>query len=579
MKPSIPKKLRQTLSELDGKGYKAYKKLQGTTWSYYPFQLKFEHVQGDSFAFPSRLSISLTIEDSKLQRHWLNTTFRQLALEDFLLRRFHECVDQIKYQSKGSGKSGLITALIPSQKILKRNAVKVDTHTLRFIHFVGLPANGRSILGKECIKLFEEILPRLWKDSLLATSLDEEKLLNHSETLEDYQALQEELIKNNWATFIADGSLLPRASGISDLPLEKSGVTFTAPENFSSSIKLPHSGNIKGMAIPSGISLIVGGGYHGKSTLLRSIQDAVYPHIPGDGREKIATLNSAVKIRAEDCRSACEVDISPFMNDLPMIKDTSSFSTLSASGSTSQAVNIIESIECESKLLLMDEDTCATNFMIRDSRMQALVHSYKEPITPLIDRVEEIYNHFGISLIIVMGGSGDYFESAHQVISMEWFKPQLVTNKAKEIALEKPTGRKKENISPFSKIIERRTNPKHLLFKRGRKDNVIHARGFNSLSIGEYEVDTLHIEQFAESEQLEMCGWILKRLKKLLDGNSKSNIQNLKEILKEINEKGIDSLSEYENGLLTLPRIQEVSAVLNRIRFQGEINGAVRGKE
>ena len=164
---------------------------------------------------------------------------------------------------------------------------------------------------------------------------------------------------------------------------------------------------------------------------------------PVTGREKIATLSSAVKIRAEDCRSAWEVDISPFMNDLPMVKDTSSFSTLSASGSTSQAVNIIESIECESKLLLMDEDTCATNFMIRDSRMQALVHSDKEPITPFIDRVEEINNNFGISVIIVMGGSGDYFESAHQVISMEWYKPQLVTNKAKEIAASKPTGRQK----------------------------------------------------------------------------------------------------------------------------------------
>jgi predicted ABC-class ATPase len=567
MNTSIPEKLKQILLEIDGKGYKAYKKLQSTTWSFSPFQIKFEHVQGDSFAFPSRLSITLSIEDSQILDEFCNTAVRQLALEDFLLRRFHKCVNHIKFRSKGSGKSGLITALEPSQKILKRNAVKVDDHSIRLIHFVGLPANGRNILGTECLFIFNEVLPHLWKETLLAVSLDEEKILNHIQTLENYLALQEELSKNGWVTFVANDSLLPRASGISDLPLEKEGVHFTAPESFSANVKLPHSKSIKGMAIPAGITLIVGGGYHGKSTLLRSIQNAIYPHIPGDGREKIATLNSAVKIRAEDCRSAWDVDISPFMNDLPMVRNTSSFSTLSASGSTSQAVNIIEAIECESKLLLMDEDTCATNFMIRDSRMQSLIHSDKEPITPLIDRIEEIYNNFGISIIIVMGGSGDYFEPAQQVISMDWYRPQLVTNMAKEIAASKPTGRQKENTTPFSIIKNRIIQHQHLNFKRGRRDPVIRARGIHSLDMGEYEIDTHCIEQFAESEQLDMCGWILRRLKTLLQENSKSNIQALKEIFIEIDNEGIDSLTEYETGLLTLPRIQEVSAVLNRIRF------------
>ena len=323
------------------------------------------------------------------------------------------------------------------------------------------------------------------------------------------------------------------------------------------------------MAIPAGITLIVGGGYHGKSTLLRSLQDAVYPHIPGDGREVIATVDSAVKIRAEDCRSVRDVDISPFMDNLPLIKDTTSFSTLSASGSTSQAVNIIESLECESKLLLMDEDTCATNFMIRDSRMQALVHTDKEPITPFIDRIEEIYFKFGVSVTIVMGGSGDYFEFAHHVISMEWFKPRLVTDQAKEIAKTKPTGRQKEIKSPFSEISDRKIKPEYLSFSRGRRDSVIQAKGVNTLAMGEYEVDTLCIEQFAETGQLEMCGWILRKFKMVLQENSISNVEGLKKIYKEINEAGIDSLTDFDNGLLALPRIQETIAVLNRLRLHG----------
>lgn len=570
MTATIPEKLKQTLLDLDGKGYKSYKKLQETSWSYPPFLMKFEHVQGDSFAFPSRLSITLSMTDTGFPENFFDTATRRLALEDFLLRSFHQHTARLKFRSRGSGKSGLITALVPGQKILKRNAALIKEDALRFIMFAGLPADGRRILGKECLRMFEEILPRLWDESLLAASLDLERIREHIETLEDYQALQRDLEKNNWAAFVANGSLLPRASGISDLPLEKDGVAFTAPEDFSATAELPHRGTVQGMAIPAGITLIVGGGFHGKSTLLRAIQSAVYPHVPGDGRETIATLASAVKIRAEDGRAVRDVDISPFMDDLPLVKSTSSFSTLSASGSTSQAVNIIESLECETKLLLMDEDTCATNFMIRDSRMQALVRADKEPITALIDRVEEILEKFQASVIMVMGGSGDYFEPAHQVITMERFQPRLVTKQAKQIAEAHPTGRKKEIKSPFPEIRSRRIDPGVLDFRRGRRETVIQARGVETISLGRSEVDTHYVEQLAETGQLETCGWILKRLKTLLEEDAFSSLDGLKEVYRQIEEKGIDSLTDYDTGLLSLPRIQEAMAVLNRLRPAAE---------
>ncbi|SVC24122.1 uncharacterized protein METZ01_LOCUS276976, partial [marine metagenome] len=329
--------------------------MQGRSFTYGPFAVGFEHVQGDSFAQPTRLSISIGLDEAGFDTFLLDTSIRKLALEDHLLRRVNQFIAANKIQVKGSGKSGKIEAQTPGQKILKRSGMLVKALRLELIMFVGLPAQGRTVLGKECLKLFSDVLPPIWHKSLVVSLLDKSELSRAIETLEDYQFLQSELEKNNWVTFVANGSNLPRSSGASDTPLLDARTIFEAPEGLKKTIELPHAGKVEGMAIPKGITLIVGGGFHGKSTLLRAIQDAVYPHVEGDGRERIATLPSAVKIRAEDGRSVRAVNLSAFMTNLPGINSTEKFSTQSASGSTSQAVNILEALEAGSKLLLMDE--------------------------------------------------------------------------------------------------------------------------------------------------------------------------------------------------------------------------------
>ena len=115
-------------------------------------------------------------------------------------------------------------------------------------------------------------------------------------------------------------------------------------------MKLPYKGVLTGMGIRKGITLVVGGGYHGKSTLLKALESGVYPHIAGDGREYVVTDDTAMKIRAEDGRSIRHTDISMFINDLPNHKDTHSFYSEDASGSTSQAANVIESMEAGTSL-------------------------------------------------------------------------------------------------------------------------------------------------------------------------------------------------------------------------------------
>jgi len=567
MVPTIPPALKQEILSLDGKGYKAYKFFEGKSFDYGPFTIRFEHVQGDSFAQPTRLSISVALDEAGFPLSLLNNPTRALALEDHLLRRVSHLITVSKIRVKGSGKSGKVQVQVPGQKILKRSGMLVKGSRLQLIMFVGLPAQGRTVLGKECLKLFSEVLPPIWHKSLIASSINEEKLNRAVETLEDYQFLQSELKKNNWVAFVANGSNLPRSSGAKDTPLLGERTIFEAPKGLKKTVELPHAGKTEGMAMPRGITLIVGGGFHGKSTLLRAIQDSVYPHLAGDGRERIATLPNAAKIRAEDGRAVSEVNLSAFMDSLPGIHSTEKFSTQSASGSTSQAVNILEALEVGSKLLLMDEDTCATNFMIRDERMQMLVAKAKEPITPFLDRIQEINEIHGVSVILVMGGSGDYFDPADNVITMENFKPRVVTEEAKRLVKNNPGQRKKETTFPFPPICERRWDISRLKFSKGKREARIRTTGLDTLTLGEMEIDVRYIEQFAEEGQLSLCGWILRQLQFTLNESDISFAEGLQKIFLEIKKNEFDGLLPYNDGLQTIPRLQDVMGVINRIRL------------
>ena len=562
-----PQELLNQITSLDGKGYKTYKNLQGKSFSFGLFQLTFEHVQGDPFAAPSRLSIKIGLKTAGFSKTHYENPLRKLALEDHLLREVDRHVQKCRGKIKGSGRSGEVAVQSPGQKIIRRSGMHIKDDSMTLTLFAGLPGDGRRVLAEECTRLFSEILPPVWEESLLAKSLDMNQVQRALDTLEDYSALSQLLAQNHWASFVADGSLLPRASGVSDLPLKKGGVIFSAPEELSAEVHLPHSGKVRGMPIPLGITLIVGGGFHGKSTLLKAMQDAVYPHVAGDGREYIATQPTAVKIRAEDGRSVQPINVSGFMDNLPLIASTKNFSTVSASGSTSQAVNILEAIEAGSSLLLMDEDTCATNFMIRDARMQALIASNQEPITPLVDRIGELHKDLGVSTLLVMGGSGDYFDSADQVIAMESFQPKLVTAKAKQIVQENPGSRKTETSQPLPKVPMRTRNLSTLDFSRGKKTCVIQTQKLTALILGRTEIDVRYVEHLVEMGQLELCGWILKQLK---DRQGKdpnvSNNEAIKNILEAIETGELESVTPFNNGLLALPRLQDVMAVLNRLR-------------
>jgi len=559
--------LKNKLLQLDKKSYKAYKDLQGTSHQGNGWLLHIDYVQGDPFASPSRIRCEMSLRKANIKRDWIHLTSRRTALEDFITRQAAARIHQLDRNRKGTGKSGLIHIDRPGQEILPRSAVKVNEDKIELRLSVGLPAAGRTILGKEAVKLLCEDLPLLVLQTL--KEFNESQLVAQLLLMDQQVAIRDYLNQHQYICFIANGSVLPRQTGISDRPLTgKQVIAFQSPSSLEIEIPLPHREPIKGMALRKGVHLIVGGGYHGKSTLLKAIERGVYHHIAGDGREFVITNETAMKIRAEDGRRVEKVNISPFISNLPFGKDTERFSTDDASGSTSQAANIIEAMEIGSEVLLVDEDTSATNFMIRDARMQALIAKEKEPITPFVDRVRQLYEEHGVSTILVLGGSGDYFDAADTVTMLDQYCPIDVTSEAKNIALKLKGKRVTEGGTSFGGINSRVLMPASFDAQKGNKEK-IDAKGLHTILYGHTEIDLSFVEQLVDPSQTRAIADILRYIHKNLVNGRSSLKEILDELYRRIHAEGLDAISRYPGkhpGDLALPRKMEVAAAINRMR-------------
>ncbi|MBI3014087.1 MAG: ABC-ATPase domain-containing protein [Candidatus Tectomicrobia bacterium] len=558
--------LRALLNCIDRRGYKAYKDLEGT-YQGEDFALSIDHVQGDPFASPSRLRVSVSQAKAGFPPALFSTRIRRLALCDYLVRVFAEQIRRHVRGRRGTGHSGQTFIDRCGQEVLNRNAVILDDARVEARFGIGLPAAGRTILAQEAQVMFFQEIPALASGSLFFANLDAEAVRRHVETVEDQDALRSSLKGKKLVTFLANSSILPRASGVDDRPLHTAeAVPLQAPPSLEVELQCPNRGAIRGLGIPEGVTLIVGGGFHGKSTLLRAIERGVYNHIPGDGREYVVSRPDALKVRAEEGRSVCQVDIRPFIGPLPQGKDTRCFSTENASGSTSQAAGIMEGIEAGAEVLLMDEDTSATNFMIRDHRMQQLVAKEKEPITPFLDKVRLLYQDHGISTVLVMGGSGDYFEVVDTVIMMDEFVPRDVTSRAREIARTGALPRRREGGDSFGTAPNRHPDPASLSPGKGRRETVVEAKGTRTLQFGRESVDLNALEQLVSPGQTRAIGRIIVYAARHHWNRGRSLREALELTQREIEEKGLDVISPFPAGDLAEPRLLEVAAAINRMR-------------
>ncbi|MYL26112.1 MULTISPECIES: ABC-ATPase domain-containing protein [Halomonadaceae] len=544
------KELASLLTRLDGKSYKAYKDLLGEH-RFEGWTLIVDHVQADPFAAPSRVRARVDAATAQLPQTVFTSQARRCAARDYIARAFRQATRNEKELGIDAG----------NQTVLDRTATLIDDNgDVELRLNLSLPARGRSIMGHQARKLICEKLPEAVLAAATARRLDLEALERHMAVVEDQHALRRQLPEHGIVAFVANGSILPRRSGVDDRPLTDA-IPFETPGSLAVTLETPNHGPVAGMGIPEGITLIVGGGFHGKSTLLSALGLGAYDHVPGDGREQVVTDGGAAKIRAEDGRAVHGLDLSPYINRLPYGKTTERFSTELASGSTSQAAALQESLEAGAHTLLVDEDTSATNFMIRDRRMQALVARESEPITPFVDRIRQLRDELSVSTILVMGGSGDYFDYADTVIQLQDYHAHDVTADARAVAERFATGRETEALDPLNRPAPRPLIGKQLNPETKPGKTKIQARGPDTLIFGRDDVDLRSVEQVADPSQVRAIGQLLARV-----AESGARLDQPPEELARRLEAGLTALSRRPDGDLALPRLHEVMAVLNRLR-------------
>lgn len=563
--------LQNLLHSVHKKSYPAYKSLKGS-YQFDNYILSIDHVQGDPFASPSHISVRISHKTAGFPGEYYRDHATHVTLSDYLTRQFEKQVSHYTFRAKGSGKSGLISVSHCGQEILERTACKITEKGITARFFIGFPANGRTINATELEKILFDFLPVCVQKAFLYRNINHKELEQTILLAEDQTYIRSQLAKRNLVAFVADGSILPRESGISSRPMKVS-IPFTSPESLRVTMDLPHKGKISGMGIPEGITLIVGGGYHGKSTLLNALELGVYNHISGDGREYVITDDTALKLRSEDGRFIKDVDISLFINDLPNKKDTRCFSTEDASGSTSQAAGIVEGMEAGSRVFLLDEDTSATNFMVRDTFMQEVISREKEPITPFLERAEDLYKKAGISTILVAGSSGAFFHIADTIIQMDSYHPVDISEKVRGLCGKYPLNPVKapEFRFPEGHRIMQKQTPAVRSHGRnaGRPEQLkIKVHGKDGFLIGKQDVDLRYIEQLIDTEQTAALGLLLKyTIEKLADG-TRTIDDIVKYLADQLKHKGLFFLSEgsYIPCGYAMPRIQEIYSCFNRYR-------------
>ena len=552
------------LHALDGRSYAAYKAIVGRYRAPAGWFLHIDRVQADPYAPPTRIHVDVPTDLHGLElldeADLLADVDRRLAVGDFLTRELH------------AGFRGTALSIAsPGQEILQRSSVilRPDEQkegagwVLEIRARLALPAQGRSIQGREASRIVGRDLVRELEEATDLTGERGDRLVRHVAILEDHRALRAAVARNGWVSFLADGAVLPRRSGVSDEPLD-GGVPLQAPDSMAATVELPHAGSVRGTVVEAGVSVIVGGGYHGKSTLLSAIERGVYPHVPGDGRELVATVPDAVKVRAADGRAVTGVDLTPFISHLPAGRDTASFTTRNASGSTSQAASIIEAVEAGSTALLLDEDTSATNLLIRDSRMRELVAAEREPITPLVDRITALFRQRGVSTVMVMGGSGDYLDVADRVLLMDAYHLRDVTEQARRVVADQP--RPLTELEDFAAPRQRVPEPAPPRTRRGPVRT--RAQGTSTLILDREDIDISDVGGVTDPGQAEAIAYALRALlEQRFDG-----VSPLRECLDDLeallDDEGLDALTDERErpAFLVRPRMVDVGAAVSRYR-------------
>lgn len=567
------KALYQKIRALNGKNYGLYKSLAEKSWDFGDFVLEFLHVQGDPFAPASRVLLKTNLQKLGYAPVWGSSFKRRLALSDFLLRRLSAVV-----QEHFPEKNATVAIENPGPEMLVRNSLWVDNGDLRVCLQVRLPGEGRKIESEAAAEILTMVLPDLVSASLYNDSSRAAQLEAHYGVLADRVEILAELDKRGLCAFVPDGAVLPRASGLSEAPL-KDAVPFVAPPEMAVTLDICGR-EIRGMGIPRGVTVITGGAFHGKSTLLQALTRSVFPHVPGDGRERIVVDETALRVGVEDGRSVRATDLSIFVRDLPGGVSTKDFTTLSASGSTSEAANLLEAIEAGSRTFLIDEDSSAVNFLIRDIRVRNLLGDDREPLIPLTDRIRAIAQA-GYSFILVAGACGDYLDLADNIVVMANYKAECAksTKPVESAGSAEAESAKAEsseaNFAPpaprafadYMQPLQKSVRPASAVERQVK----VKLAGDSLLQIGFLVSDTSRLNTLVDKSQRLGAGFLLLNLLQNAASNADSMANDsvsaaASKLCESIRNVGFRNLPQGLSREMSLPREVDIACVAFRLR-------------
>ena len=563
------KALYQKIRTLNGKNYGLYKSLADKPWDFGDFALEFLHVQGDPYAPASRVVIKANLSMLGYAGEWGGEFERRLALSDFLHRKLSRLVKE-RYPEKDAA----IVFDTAGPEMLVRNSLWIDNGELRACLQVRLPGEGRKIQAEVAAEILTMVLPDLVSAGLYYDKSDESSLQDYYRVLAERKAILAELENRGLCAFVPDGAVLPRASGLSEMPLE-GAVPFAAPEQMAVTLNVCGR-EIRGMGIPKGITVITGGAFHGKSTLLQALIRSVYPHIPGDGREGIVIDESALRVGVEDGRSVRGTDLSMFVRDLPGGVSTKDFNTLSASGSTSEAANLLEAMEAGSRTFLIDEDSSAVNFLIRDIRVRKLLGDDREPLIPLTDRIREISAQ-GYSFILVAGACGDYLDIADNIVIMANYKAECAktSGSAASSVAEEPSGPKQSivaqrSFTAYMQPLQKSVRPTSQVERQVK----VKLAGDTLLQIGFLVSDTSRLNTLVDKQQRFGAGFLLLNLLQNAASNAETSgsasadsiAATIQKLYEKIQNVGFRNLPQGMSREMSLPRVVDIACVAFRLR-------------
>jgi predicted ABC-class ATPase len=569
--PSAMGALIRKLNGMDGKAYPAYRSLSNQTYDTADYRIRFVHIQGSPGAFPASV-VQLEMDARKMgvDGSHLSRPPRRLATADYLLRAFGDAVEKHARQNRGAQGSGSFQPLQLPPQVLQRNLVQFDDASVRLAFHISLPGTGDNrIAAAHAIAMLEQELPAIIRSFRRSTEAGT-ALQTHCDVVEDMIGLQNRLSHYDLVAFVADGAMLARRSGISQSPLKDGAVAFHAPDDLAVTVDLRHAGRVRGLGIRPGVNVVIGGAFHGKSTLLRALAKSVYPHIPGDGRERVVTHPEAAVICAEEGRAVTALDISAFIDHLPSQKSTRRFSTANASGSTSQAAATVEALLAGAKLILIDEDTSAANFLARDRQMRRLIP--EETITPLLDRVRELHRQWGVSTLMVLGGSSTYLGAADQVVAMRNYRPVRMTGSVRALDLpQPPRPHRPLAIDDHRRVSAGNFDPSYDVRRMGKTlDMRIKPLRLQPaiLEYGNQQVDLTRLDSLADPHQVMAIGYALLQAGTRL-GHRMLSPSDLAAALDDlIATQGLDGLLSGAESFIALarPRRLELAAAINRVR-------------